>query len=196
LELELVIEKTNLRTEMKTHLRALREKQKDHTEKTASLNRHVQSFLHQKTGIWAGFLALPSEPNIIEAIDQSAHIQWVYPRVVGNDLSFHSSKNRESFVIGSFGIVEPSGTEPQVDIESIDGFLVPGVAFGQDGARLGRGKGFYDRTLSQTAAERVGVCYSLQLLNKGSVPVENRDVFMTTTITEDGMNAVPPIEEN
>ena len=68
--------------------------------------------------------------------------------------------------------------------------LVPGLAFGKDNSRLGRGKGFYDRFLSElkkkTAAQGkerpwiCGICYRAQIVE--SVPVDENDVRMDVVL--------------
>nr|MCR4899844.1 hypothetical protein [Treponema sp.] len=56
--------------------------------------------------------------------------------------------------------------------------LVPGRAFTLSGDRLGRGKGFYDRFLSELKDKKnitlAGVCFDFQI--KKSLPVNDRDV--------------------
>lgn len=54
--------------------------------------------------------------------------------------------------------------------------IVPGVAFTLSGARLGRGKGFYDKYMSQSGfcASTIGVCYEEQLVP--SLPCEPHDI--------------------
>lgn len=60
--------------------------------------------------------------------------------------------------------------------------FVPGLGFDLDGARLGRGKGFYDRFLEDRMALRIGLCWTGQLLEK--IPVEGHDCHMDFIITE------------
>lgn len=188
--------KAKLREQMLQRLNSLREDKKEREKRTTDLNRHITQFLRQKSGTWAGYIALSTEPDILQAIDNSPHIQWVYPRVVDQDLQFHKCSSRASFLKSSFGVLEPQSQLPTIDATSINGFLVPGIAFGRDGARLGRGKGFYDRTLQQTKAERVGVCFSMQLFNKGHVPTEEGDVFLDLTISDEGVQTHRhPLEE-
>ena len=53
--------------------------------------------------------------------------------------------------------------------------LVPGVAFTQDGKRLGRGGGWYDRALTNlpSCIETVGICAKERLLS--DLPTEEHD---------------------
>jgi 5-formyltetrahydrofolate cyclo-ligase len=63
-----------------------------------------------------------------------------------------------------------------------DWFFVPGVGFGLNGRRLGRGKGFYDRYLEQSKALKIGIAWSGQLIE--TIPVESHDCHMDFIITE------------
>ena len=67
------------------------------------------------------------------------------------------------------------------DLNKIDVILVPGVAFDRTLNRLGRGKGFYDKILSQTKACKIGICFDFQLLDR--IPTEVHDVRMTQVIS-------------
>ena len=67
--------------------------------------------------------------------------------------------------------------------EDIDFMVVPGVAFAGDGRRLGRGKGYYDRYLSQEGfrAFCVGVCYACQ--SREDIPAEAHDKRVDAVIS-------------
>lgn len=86
-----------------------------------------------------------------------------------------------SLVQGAYGISEPQG-ELVCAAEEIDLMVVPGVAFTLSGARLGRGKGYYDRYLSREGfrAYTVGVCYECQL--REALPVEPHDCRMDIVV--------------
>ena len=63
--------------------------------------------------------------------------------------------------------------------KEIDLFIVPGRAFTQSGKRLGRGKWYYDRFLSQKIykkSKKIGVCYGFQLLQ--DLQTEKHDINM------------------
>ena len=63
--------------------------------------------------------------------------------------------------------------------------LIPGLVFGRDGRRLGRGAGWYDRALSQATqgAILVGVCHAGELVEAMRVPIEEHDRLMDFVLT-------------
>lgn len=61
--------------------------------------------------------------------------------------------------------------------------LVPGVGFDLSGARLGRGKGFYDRYLADKDVMKIGLAWTEQIVKK--IPVEKHDCHMDFIITEE-----------
>ena len=78
---------------------------------------------------------------------------------------------------------------PAVDFALVDLILVPGLAFTRDGARLGRGGGYYDRLLANIPARthRIGVCFAAQIL--ATLPTEPHDQRVERVITESGFAA-------
>lgn len=63
--------------------------------------------------------------------------------------------------------------------------LIPGMAFDKKGGRLGRGKGFYDRFLSEFKGLKVGICFEEQLVD--TVPREDHDVSVDFVVSERGI---------
>lgn len=127
------------------------------------------------------FSPLPDEPQIGEIIELLSHGRIVLlPRVEGDVMRFYPF-SPEAMSEGSFGILEPMSGQPFPPAD-IDVIIVPGVAFTADGARMGRGKGFYDKYMSQEGfkAHKIGVCYSEQVVQ--SLPCEQHDVFMDEVV--------------
>ena len=101
----------------------------------------------------------------------------------------NSKKINDQTATGTFGISEPDESLPAIPVPSVKTLiLVPGRAFTKDGDRLGRGKGFYDRFLSDGLLRSArndkarnditlaGVCFDFQI--KKSLPTSDRDIKM------------------
>lgn len=109
-----------------------------------------------------------------------ARKHFYLPRVNGVNLEI-LPYDESRLELGSFHIEEPTGSD-MVDPEVLELIVVPAVAYDEKGNRLGRGKGFYDRLLSTTAAAKIGVAYEFQLLD--DIPTEPHDVPMDMVITQ------------
>lgn len=86
-----------------------------------------------------------------------------------------------------FGIPQglPRGStwmDPPYSLVDPEWILVPGVGFDLTGARLGRGKGYFDQYLEDSLALRIGLAWSGQMKEK--IPVESHDCHMDYIITE------------
>lgn len=124
------------------------------------------------------FCALPDEPPTDEMLAAwNGTKRLVVPRVEDEQMRF-CDYDSATLCVGAFGIAEPGAAAGLCDPSEIDLLVVPGVAFTTSGARMGRGKGYYDKYLSQSGfrATKVGVCYAHQLV--AELPVEPHDVPM------------------
>ena len=132
----------------------------------------------------ASFTALKGEPDLLPLLDEAPQHQWAFPRIAGNDLTFHRVSGRRDLHTGAFGILEPSSSLPVVSVPDLDVILCPGMGFGRDLSRLGRGKGFYDRTLALASekATIIGIAFSCQVID--SVPTEPHDKRMHALVTD------------
>ncbi len=63
-----------------------------------------------------------------------------------------------------------------------DLLLIPGLAFGVKGERLGRGGGFFDRYLAEFTGVKVGICFETQLC--ADLIMDEHDCLMDMIITE------------
>ncbi|WP_228282408.1 5-formyltetrahydrofolate cyclo-ligase [Brevibacterium atlanticum] len=157
------------------------------------------------------YAALPGEPDLDPAIDRflAAGGTVFLPVVtkVGEPLAFGE-------VTGSMATLEPQGKwgirEPQCDTGfltaeellssgvGLDLIFVPALGFGVDGARLGNGGGFYDRTFGPHGAAPlgqeprvVGVCFASELALTGLV-AEDWDLRIPAAATETGLHTFEP----
>ncbi len=86
--------------------------------------------------------------------------------------------------IGPFGISQPKPRFLRpVDPKVLEMAVIPGVAFGKDGHRLGHGKGYFDRFLRQLSPNclKVGIAFDFQLLPE--LPHEPHDVSLDVIVT-------------
>lgn len=95
----------------------------------------------------------------------------------------------DDLAIGMYKILEPKPVlrnlpDRQVPVAELDLIMVPGVAFTRDGARMGHGKGYYDKLLEHARpdAPLVALAFECQLFPE--IPTQPHDVFMDKVITE------------
>ena len=86
---------------------------------------------------------------------------------------------------GRFGIQEPDRIGEILLPEDASLILVPALTFDQQGTRLGRGGGYYDRWLARTTGIRIGLCYSRFLLER--LPKQDHDFAVDAVCTQEGM---------
>lgn len=92
---------------------------------------------------------------------------------------------RADLAPGPFGIPQPDADRAgTLAWGSIQAVVLPGVAFDLRGYRLGRGAGYYDRSLPALvpAARRIGLAFECQVVER--LPTEPHDVPMDRVVTE------------
>ena len=107
------------------------------------------------------------------------------PKVEGKEMEFYRVFNLEELRVSSLGIREPIDiSDLKYDYKPGDLVILPGVAFDDNGHRLGYGGGYYDRYLSdKPELVKVGICYGLQLMDE--LPFEEHDIAVDYVISED-----------
>lgn len=147
---------------------------------------------YQESSVVSGYVTDGTEVDVLpllrEALRRGSEV--CLPKWNGTEyiLSYVSEDGIDRLEPGKWGLMEPVATVP-VDLEKIDGdllLLVPGVAFDESFARLGRGGGIYDRFLS--AGRRsfaLGVFYECQ--KSLTLPREDHDAYLDAIVTETGV---------
>ncbi|CAE6433794.1 unnamed protein product [Rhizoctonia solani] len=160
----------------------------------------MQSF--RESGVVSCFLSMPGEVDtdgIVREILRAGKTLYV-PRMNGrviDMLRVYDIGDLNALPSGKWGIREPEPLrdgEPRQDaMQSGDlGLIVmPGVAFDSKLARLGYGRGYYDRFVN-TYTERfgatktpklIGVAFDAQIVNPGEVPLEEHDRILDAVVT-------------
>ncbi|MCK7675835.1 5-formyltetrahydrofolate cyclo-ligase [Corynebacterium pygosceleis] len=94
---------------------------------------------------------------------------------------------------GRFGIDEPTGPGTDSLPGDVELLLCPALACSLDGVRLGRGAGYFDRTLASVNRDRCGIValvYASELLPE--LPAENHDEPVDGVLTQEGFHICLP----
>jgi len=83
---------------------------------------------------------------------------------------------------GMYGILEPDPAAPTQNLNELQFALLPAIACGKDGSRLGQGGGYYDRFLEKYTGKHCVLCFEEFLLD--TVPTEKHDCRMQCIVTE------------
>jgi len=109
------------------------------------------------------------------------------PAVEGDHIAAVRVRSLESLKPGKFGVFEPQLEHREyVEPRELDLVILPGLCFTEDGKRLGRGGGFYDRFLKliPDSVHTIGLCYGAQVGQE--IPFEEHDMKVDEIVTEDG----------
>lgn len=95
-------------------------------------------------------LYVPTQGEVdLLALTTLADKQFYLPRMTAQrSLTFAPYVPGQALVTNHYGIAEPAETVASVPVTALDIILLPLVAFDAEGNRLGRGSGYYDRTLA------------------------------------------------
>jgi 5-formyltetrahydrofolate cyclo-ligase len=132
-----------------------------------------------------GFLAMGDEIDMTPLVPAHPGIRFALTRTApGVSLTVHDfDAPRE---MHRFGFEQPAAEAPLIEPGDVDVVLVPGLAFGRDGRRLGRGAGYYDRFLAGIDATTVALTTTSRL--RHDLPLEPHDVLIDWVATEDGVS--------
>ena len=180
-------DKTTLRANVRASLRALTREERAASSRALCEIASAQPHFQQARTILF-FAALPDEPDLTLLLHAawSARQLTALPRYDSNTRQYSAAVIRSAADLspGRFGVLEPASNCPSHSLNQLDLVFVPGVAFALNGARLGRGKGFYDRLLAEVRGHKCGVAYEVQVI--AAVPEEPHDVRVDSILTPAG----------
>lgn len=110
-----------------------------------------------------------------------------HPAILDDECRMVAAMPQEegAFILNQYGIFEPDIYSSIIySPEQLDIAIVPGLAFDLRCARMGYGKGYYDRYLCQAPKlYKIGLAYENQIVE--SVPCEECDIHMDAVVTEE-----------
>lgn len=130
---------------------------------------------HQRIGLYYGVgEEVPTAKWLDPLVDLG--YQVFLPRMMPKrGLDFCLYHGQESLEEVFRGIYQPSQAEPAVDLASLDLLLVPGLAFREDGQRIGFGGGYYDRLLVQIETPTLSLVLPCQYYDQTAWQAEAHD---------------------
>lgn len=182
--------KKEIRSRVLNQLLALskNEAEKKRQEKII-LEKLFASDTWKKSKIIAVTLSMPQEFDTTPIIKQAS----IDKKVVGipktfakGKMDFYEYKLGDDVTMTSFGVLEPV-SDQRLEPHTIELVIVPGVAFSNDGYRIGFGGGFYDRYLAKLNLRTVSLVLEPQVQNE--LPIENHDIPVQTLIYSDRAEA-------
>ena len=155
--------------------------------KFAAANFTQHDWVELVTGtVTTCYVSTDSEPNTdaIRKIFQTNGITTYLP-IMQPHRGLSWGLDGEDLTENAFGIFEPS--EMEFNLENADALIIPALAAGRDGSRLGRGAGYYDRFLEKIpnfingGPLRITLVFDDELFE--SVPHELHDQHVDVVVT-------------
>ncbi|QDU60912.1 5-formyltetrahydrofolate cyclo-ligase family protein [Planctomycetes bacterium Pan216] len=181
-------EKDELRLQARRRRRALAHRE----ERSVQIASRVQS-LPEYSGAKSllAYVGIASEvgTGVLIASAIAGGIRVAVPYCVNDQLRLCWIESLEELVPGAYRIPEPAPhcrerSDRIATLGEVDLALIPGLAFDENGGRLGQGAGYYDRLLEEgrTNTALVGLAFDCQIV--ASIPVEAHDVPLPMIVTE------------
>lgn len=132
----------------------------NNTHNNTIYNKIISNNLFKKSDLLLCYVSTSIE------VDTSAIINYCFknnkkvalPKVNGDLLDFIIVESLNGLKSGYRGILEPENGEYVTDFSN-SVCIVPALCYDRAGYRIGYGKGFYDRFLSQYNGVSIGICY-------------------------------------
>lgn len=142
----------------------------------------------KKIGLYS---ALPWELDVTPLFN-SCSTRCSFPKIVDDQIQFYEVHDLNELSPGHAGILEPV-ENPRARIATWgpgDLILIPCLGLDVHGARIGSGRGYYDRYLASVACYKWGVGWTQQVHDL-KLDLEPTDVRMDALCTEQGIREVP-----
>ena len=173
--------KAEIRKQIKIQKNQLTEIDKSKFSEDALTN--LESLIEFQNSVNIGlFHSLNDEVNTHFFIEKWSHSKNIFlPRIVGDDLEMVKYIREDDLDEGKFKIKEPSNKIIS-ELKDLDIIIIPAVALSCTGQRIGRGKGYYDRLLSQSNILKIGLIFDFLLCEP--FEAEAHDIPVNIIVTD------------
>lgn len=158
--------KTQLRDWIRIQKRAM--SPEEINEKSAALTAQLlRTDYYRNAATIYGYMNYNQEVRTRELLEQALRDgkRVALAKCYGSEMRFIETPDLDQVVKSSCGIPEPIADGPVAD-DPTALVLMPGLAFDPDGHRIGYGRGYYDKFLSNEPGHpTVALCFDFQLLD-------------------------------
>lgn len=175
------MDKQALRKEIREKKRAMTEAEiVNKSEKLGQL--FLASRAYQEAKAIYGYLPYNQEVRTVAMLQQAIldGKRVAVPKCYGEEMRFIWMDDLSKVEKGYCGIPEPVADGPVAD-DPTALVLMPGLAFTEEGLRMGYGGGFYDKFLaSEPGHPTLALCYDFQMVEH--IPTEEYDIPVDTVL--------------
>ena len=169
------MDKKELRKKIREQKRAMTPLQiESASQKLAELFLKTEQYRHAKT--LYGYLPYNQEVRTVPILEQALADgkKVAVPKIYGDEMRFIYLPDLSQVEKGYSGIPEPVADGPEGD-DPTALVLMPGIAFDEEGHRIGYGGGYYDKFLAKEPDHpTVALCYEFQMFPH--LDVEEHDI--------------------
>jgi 5-formyltetrahydrofolate cyclo-ligase len=140
------------------------------------LQQFLATDLYRNAATLYGYMSYNQEVRTLPILEQALRDgkRVAVPKCYGDEMRFIYLDDLTQVEKGYAGIPEPIADGPVADDETAL-VLMPGLAFTEDGQRIGYGGGFYDRFLSREPNHpTAALCFDFQMV--AEIPTEEFDI--------------------
>lgn len=142
----------------------------------------VKNEIYKNAKIIFAYYPMTYEADISLLFEDNSK-QWFLPKVFGDDMQFFEYKIGDALKKSKFGVLEPEINDTPTNAIP-DLIIVPAVSVDINNYRLGYGKGYYDRFLSQFDVQPKTLTPIFSNLIQQDLPKEKHDKKIDIIITE------------
>ena len=172
--------------ELRKRYKIIRDNINNRDKKSSEIiKRLINTKEYQKSKVIALYSNISSEVETKELIKISLeNKKVVLPKInKDNTMDFYEIKYLKDLEVGAFNIKEPKiKNKKPIKKEEIDLMIIPGICFDKNRNRIGYGKGYYDKYLSNTNIKKIGLCYEEQITKE--IKSDKTDIRLDYLITE------------
>lgn len=145
--------------------------------KTLSQDLYSKKFI--QNGLIGAYAPIQQEAIWFSEFDEKTN-KYALPHIANETEMEYFELELESIKTNNIGLKLENKYLGQGIIPDV--LFIPGLAFTKKGARLGRGKGYFDRFLSSYSGIKIGVAFEDQIFE--DLPVDEHDELMNYLVTE------------